>query len=117
MLCQHVCVILSLLYAIGMTGDFRKPGPVYYLPYRCLVGRRVSNLLAAGRCISVTTSAWDITRVIPACAVTGEAAGTAAALAASRRIPVASLPIRLLQRRLLQQGAMLRQTVPTTTTR
>ena len=38
------------------------------------------NLLAAGRDISVTDRMWDITRVIPPCAVTGEAAGAAAAL-------------------------------------
>jgi len=46
----------------------------------CLLGQRQRNLLAAGRCISAA-SAWDITRAIPACAVTGQAAGVAAALA------------------------------------
>ena len=30
--------------------------------------------------MSATDKAWDITRVIPCCAVTGEAAGTAVAL-------------------------------------
>lgn len=40
----------------------------------------MSNLLAAGRDISTSDAMWDVTRVIPACAVTGEAAGTAAAL-------------------------------------
>lgn len=66
--------------SIGLTGDWRKLGPCYEIPYRTLYTKEVPNLLAAGRNISVTDAMWDITRVIPACAVTGQAAGTAAAL-------------------------------------
>lgn len=66
--------------SIGMTGDWRKRGPAYEIPYRTLYCAEIRNLLAAGRDISVTDRMWDITRVIPGCAVTGEAAGTAAAL-------------------------------------
>lgn len=66
--------------AVGCFGDWRKRGPAYALPYRCLHGEKVENLLAAGRCISVTDAMWDITRVIPVCAVSGQAAGTAAAM-------------------------------------
>lgn len=66
--------------SIGMTGDWRRRGPAYELPFRSLYCREVPNLLAAGRDISVTDRMWDITRVIPGCAVTGQAAGTAAAL-------------------------------------
>lgn len=67
--------------SIGMTGDWRMRGPIFDIPYRTLYGQKIKNLITAGRCISVTESMWDITRVIPTCAVTGEAAGTAAALA------------------------------------
>lgn len=66
--------------SIGVIGNWRRPGPSYELPFGCLHGRRIKNLLAAGRCISATEAMWDLTRVIPACAVTGEAAGTAASL-------------------------------------
>ncbi|MCL2365464.1 MAG: FAD-dependent oxidoreductase [Oscillospiraceae bacterium] len=66
--------------SIGMTGDWRKKGPVYEIPFGTLYGYEVKNLLAAGRDISVTDNMWDITRVIPPCAVTGEAAGIAAAM-------------------------------------
>lgn len=65
---------------IGRIGDWRVRGPVYDIPFRALITPQVRNLIAAGRCISVTDEMWDITRVIPACAVTGEAAGVAAAL-------------------------------------
>ena len=66
--------------SIGTTGDWRKRGPVFEIPFRTLYGNDVKNLLAAGRDISVTDAMWDITRVIPPCAVTGEAAGSAATL-------------------------------------
>lgn len=66
--------------SVGMVADWKKRGPVYEVPFGTLYNPRVKNLLAAGRCTSVTETMWDIMRVIPCCAVTGEAAGTAAAL-------------------------------------
>lgn len=89
--------------SIGMTGDWRKRGPAFEIPFRCLYTNSVRNLLTAGRDISVTDPMWDITRVIPACAVTGEAAGTAAAL--SSDFP--SLDVEELQILLKQQGVKL----------
>lgn len=68
--------------SVGRTGDWRKRGPVFDIPLRTLYGNKITNLFAAGRCISVTDDMWDITRVIPTCAVTGEASGVAAALCA-----------------------------------
>lgn len=89
--------------SIGTIGDWRKCGPVYEIPFRCLYGSSVRNLLAAGRCISVTDPMWDITRVIPVCAVTGEAAGTAAAL--GNDFP--ALQVERLQRKLASQHVRL----------
>ena len=66
--------------SVGLFSDWRKPGPVYELPFGALTGRKIINLLAAGRCISATDAMWDITRVIPVCALSGQAAGTAAAM-------------------------------------
>ncbi|MBR5108808.1 MAG: FAD-dependent oxidoreductase [Clostridia bacterium] len=68
--------------SVGMTGDWRKRGPVFEIPAGILYCGEVEHLYVAGRCVSVTESMWDITRVIPCCAVTGQAAGTAAALQA-----------------------------------
>lgn len=61
--------------SIGMTGDWRKRGPIFEIPMRSLYCEELVNVTAAGRCISVTDDMWDITRVIPAGAVTGQAAG------------------------------------------
>lgn len=66
--------------SVGLFSDWRKAGPVYELPFSTLYGNKIKNLIAAGRCISVTDAMWDITRVIPVCAVSGEAAGTACAM-------------------------------------
>lgn len=66
--------------SIGMVSDWRKRGPVYEVPFETLYSQKVKNLIMAGRCTSVTDSMWDIMRVIPCCAVTGEAAGVAAAM-------------------------------------
>lgn len=65
---------------VGRFGNWKKRGPVYELPFRCLYGGRVPNLITAGRCISASETMWDVTRVIPVCAVSGEAAGAAAAM-------------------------------------
>ncbi|MGI6610300.1 MAG: FAD-dependent oxidoreductase [Limnochordia bacterium] len=93
--------------AIGMTGDWRKPGPIFYIPYRCLLAVQTKNLIAAGRCISVTTSAWDITRAIPTCAVTGEAAGMAAAMSARTRQELSRLDPNDLQSQLKEHGVII----------
>lgn len=82
--------------SIGRTTDWRKPGPVFSVPYRTLYGK-TKNLLCAGRNISVTDDMWDITRCIPTCCVTGEGAGIAAALAVKQNISVSDVNISELQ--------------------
>lgn len=55
-------------------------GESHGIPYRCLTPKGLSNLLVAGRCISTDRAVQGSTRVMPVCLVTGQAAGTAAAL-------------------------------------
>lgn len=66
--------------SIGMVSNWKKRGPVYEVPFETLYNKSVKNLIVAGRCTSVSETLWDVMRVIPCCAVTGEAAGTAAAM-------------------------------------
>jgi hypothetical protein len=77
------------------------------LPYRMLVPEGVDNLLAAGRCASMTHEGQSAARVSGACFVMGEAAGTAAALALSGNTPPRDIAIEKLQRTLKQQGAFI----------
>ena len=66
--------------SVGMVSNWRKRGPIYEIPFRSLYSKDVKNLIVAGRCISTDDEIWDILRVIPCCAVEGEAAGIAAAM-------------------------------------
>ncbi len=54
-------------------------GEYYEIPFRCLMVDGITNLLTAGRCISVTHEALGSTRVMGACMALGEQAGKAAA--------------------------------------
>lgn len=92
--------------SIGMVSDWRKRGPVYEVPFRSLYSSRIKNLITAGRCTSVTESMWDIMRVIPCCAVTGQAAGTAAAMTDD----FTTLDISELQKILEENGVLLHET-------
>ena len=92
--------------SIGMVSDWRKRGPVYEVPFSTLYCNEVANLITAGRCTSVTDGMWDIMRVIPCCAVTGEAAGVAAAMTND----FAALDIACLQKKLQATGVVLHET-------
>lgn len=71
--------------SIGACGDFRPKGKGkhYTVPYGALYHADFDNLLACGRIISAPQGdGWEVARVIPVCALTGEAAGKAAAYCA-----------------------------------
>ncbi|MDR0931413.1 MAG: FAD-dependent oxidoreductase [Victivallales bacterium] len=70
--------------SIGVCADWRVSGKVWEIPYRTLLPKTLENVLTAGRCISSQEDAWEVTRVIPVAALTGEAAGIAAALTAEQ---------------------------------
>ena len=91
--------------SIGMVSDWKKRGPVYEVPFRTLYSAQIKNLICAGRCTSVNETLWDVMRVIPCCAVTGQAAGTAAAM--TDDFP--TLDIKLLQEQLKQDGVVLHE--------
>ena len=96
--------------SLAVKGDeniFLKPGTYYNIPYRCLIPKKIKNLLVAGRCISATHEAQSSVRIMPCCMVTGQAAGTAAALCIEENIIPKELDISLLQNRLIEQNACL----------
>ena len=83
----------------------------YTIPYRCLVARSLDGLLVAGKCFSATHEAVASTRVIPICMAPGQAAGTAAALAARAGRSVREVSVAELQATLQQQGAEIGRTL------
>jgi glycine/D-amino acid oxidase-like deaminating enzyme len=79
-------------------------GKFLSIPLGALCSHNVSNLLAAGRCISTTSSALAAVRVMSICAATGEAAGAAAAFARNYG-GLDALPVAELQADLRRLGA------------
>ncbi len=80
---------------------------VFDIPYRCLLAKKVDNLLAAGRCISTTHEAFATTRLTPSAMATGQAAGTAAALSLLKGVLPKELSIKDLQEQLLKDDVFL----------
>ncbi|MBI5966413.1 MAG: FAD-dependent oxidoreductase, partial [Deltaproteobacteria bacterium] len=85
------------------------------LPYGSILPQKVENLLVAGRCISAEEEAMGQLRLIPVCSATGEAAGTAAALALRQGITPRKLERSLLQKTLREQGVDLGSDSPNAT--
>lgn len=82
-------------------------GGAYGIPYRSLLPRVVDGLLVAGRCFSATHDAHASARSMGTCMAMGQAAGTAAALAAERAAPPRELDPSLLRERLAGAGALV----------
>jgi hypothetical protein len=81
--------------------------PLMYMPYRCLIPRKVDNMLVACRAFSSDMIINEFFNLIPHCIALGEAAGTAAALAANDGIDVRKVEIKALQTTLKKGGVIL----------
>jgi hypothetical protein len=64
---------------MGPIYRYLQPDEYYDIPFRCLLVKGITNLLTAGRCISVSHEALGSTRVMGTCMALGEQAGRAAA--------------------------------------
>jgi len=79
------------------------PAPTPYgIPFRSLCARDLRNLMFAGRCAGYTHMALSSARVMGTCALTGQAAGTAAALSVQADMDPARLGVEHIER--LQQA-------------
>jgi len=84
-------------------------GP-YGIPFRILIARDVSNLLLAGRNVSVTHAAFGSIRVQGTTSLLGQAAGIAAAISLKDNIHLKDLPsdgIEKVQQTMLRDGCFL----------
>jgi len=81
--------------------------PLIRIPYGCLLPRQVENLLVAGRCLSVDPVVHGCVRLIPPSLATGQAAGTAAALAVAQGVRPREIDRKRLQASLVEQDVRL----------
>ena len=80
-----------------------KAGENYGIPYRALLPENTSNLLVAGRCISTDRAMQSSVRVVPGCMITGEGAGTAAALCIKNNCMLRELDTKKLKETIVSQ--------------
>lgn len=88
---------LEFKNSIGDCGDFRPngKGKHYQIPYGALYHPDFDNILTCGRIISAPEGdGWEVARVIPTCALTGEAAGKAAAFAIENKVSVSCVNVK-----------------------
>jgi hypothetical protein len=89
-------------------GGLAEPDDATYgIPYRTLVPRETNGLLAAGRFFSATHEAHASARSIGQCTAMGQAAGTAAALAADAGIEPRKVEYQELRARLTEAEAIV----------
>lgn len=93
--------------AAGRRRHYEK-GESHGIPYRSLLPKGLANVLVAGRSIACDRDIQASIRAMPNCLCTGEAAGTAAAMAAQMpRADVHRVDTVLLRQTLRQNGAYL----------
>ena len=82
-------------------------GRYFQVPYGILVPRGVENLLVAGRCVAGDRDSHAATRNQMCCAVTGQAAGVAAAVSLADGRTAGEVDVRHVQAALRAQGVRL----------
>ncbi len=91
----------------GVLHEFLPRDDWFEIPYRALVTAGLANLYTASRCVSCTHEALGALRTIPTGIMLGEAAGTAAALAARSGVGARQVEVSEVQANLIRAGAFL----------
>jgi FAD dependent oxidoreductase len=94
---------------VGVSPSVSPKFPVISVPYGALVPARLDGLLACGRHVSSDANSHGFMREIPQCWLTGQAAGAAAAVAASAGVLPRAVNVREVQAALRKQGVFIRE--------
>jgi len=84
--------------------SLRKKGVYYQIPYRCLVPKKIENLLFAGRLISADSVAMASMRGMSTCMGLGQAAGIAASMSIINKKQVQKIDCDELIKKLQERG-------------
>lgn len=98
-----------LICTIDLLGDKKnsympQTAETFSVPYRATVPKGVEGLLVAGRCVSCDRASFGALRLMVGCAVTGQAAGAAAALSAKSGASVRAVDLTALRAALSTMG-------------
>lgn len=99
----------------GMTGDSMerdcdRPLFGFNIPYRCFLPKGLEGILMAGRCFSADHQADGWTRDAPGCVMMGQAAGTAAGLAAVNKTTPRAMDAAEIRKALQAQNVIVEKT-------
>jgi hypothetical protein len=82
-------------------------GRYFHVPYGVVVPKQVENLLVAGRCVAGDKVSHAATRQMMCCTVTGQGAGTAAAISLKDDVTCRRVDLAKLQKALERQGVRI----------
>ena len=82
-------------------------GRYFQVPYRAMLPKVVRNLLVTGRCIGGDRDSHAAVRNMMCCAVSGQGAGTAAAVSLKTNSGFDTVDLAAVQKELLRQGARI----------
>jgi hypothetical protein len=94
---------------VGVSPSPSQQFPTISVPYRALVPQRLDGVVVGGRHVASDAATQAFMREIPQCWMTGQAAGTAAGLAASTGLAPRALDVGELREELRRQGAFLHE--------
>ena len=83
------------------------PVPSYSIPLGALIPKNTSNFIVAEKSISVTNIVNGTTRLQPVCILIGQAAGALAALSVKQNVTPSAVPVRAVQKALLDADVYL----------
>lgn len=83
-------------------------GRYFQLPYRAMLPKGIGHLIVTGRSTGGDRDSHAAVRNMMCCAVNGQGAGVAAAISLESNCDFAEVDIKLLQKRLLEQGARIK---------
>lgn len=98
---------IDLHWCGGVRPDMLNTGVVPTVPLSALIPKSSNNIIVAGRCVSSDRLANSALRVQASCMAMGQAAGAAAALAASGSTTPLSLPVDDVRTLLANHGAII----------
>ncbi len=99
---------VALADEVGVTPAVSPKFPNISIPYGSLVPETLDGLLACGRHMSCDKNSHGFMREIPQCWITGQAAGTAAAMAVAAGVEPRAVDVKAVQAALVKQGVFLR---------
>ena len=82
-------------------------GRYFQVPYGIILPQKIENLLVAGRCAAGDKISHAATRQMMCCAVTGQGAGTAAAVSLKDNVTCREVDISKVQKALKKQGVRI----------